>query len=165
MKDIDYMEIAEEAMERIKSGAFLTVKTGDNLNTMTIGWALIGYVWRKPVFMVAVRDSRHTFGIMEKAEDFTVTVPESDMKDAIMFCGTKSGRDHDKLKELNLETVPARSVISPVIKTMGIHFECRIVFKTPMDRNNLIAEYEKLYPEKDYHTLYFGEILRCYRLD
>ncbi len=165
MKDIDYMEIAEEAMERIKSGAFLTVKTGNNLNTMTIGWALIGYVWRKPVFMVAVRDSRHTFGIMEKAEDFTVTVPESDMKDAIMFCGTKSGRDHDKLKELNLETVPAKSVISPVIKTKGIHFECRIVFKAPMDRNNLIAEYEKLYPEKDYHTLYFGEILKCYRLD
>jgi aminoglycoside phosphotransferase (APT) family kinase protein len=75
MKEVDYMAVAEKAMNQIKQGAFLTVRAGEALNTMTIGWATIGYVWRKPVFMVLVRDSRHTFGIIEKAADFTVSVP------------------------------------------------------------------------------------------
>ncbi len=103
MKEMDYMAVAEKAMNQIKQGAFLTVRAEEALNTMTIGWATIGYVWRRPVFMVLVRDSRHTFGIIEKAADFTVSVPMTDMKDAIMFCGTKSGRDYDKYKECGLE--------------------------------------------------------------
>ncbi len=42
MKDMDSMAVAEEAMAKIKKGAFLTVKAADALNTMTIGWALFG---------------------------------------------------------------------------------------------------------------------------
>ncbi len=164
MKEIDYMAVAEKAMNQIKEGAFLTVRAGEALNTMTIGWATIGYVWRKPVFMVLVRDSRHTFGIIEKAADFTVSVPMTDMQDAITFCGTKSGRDYDKYKECGLELVEARKVVSPIINTPGIHFECKIVFKTAMDPAYLDEEYEELYPEKDYHTLYFGEIRDCYEI-
>jgi flavin reductase (DIM6/NTAB) family NADH-FMN oxidoreductase RutF len=152
-------------MAEIKKGVFLTVKAGEVLNTMTIGWATIGYVWRKPIFMVAVRDSRHTFGIIEKAADFTVSVPMTDMKDAVMFCGTKSGRDYDKFKECNLELAASQKVISPIINTAGIHFECKIMFKTAMDPVYMDPEYESLYPEKDYHTLYFGEIQACYEIE
>ena len=164
MEKVDYMAVAEKAMDQIKQGAFLTVRAGEALNTMTIGWATIGYVWRKPVFTVLVRDSRHTFGIIEKAADFTVSVPTTDMRDAIMFCGTKSGRDYDKYNECGLGLAEANKVVSPIINTPGIHFECKIVFKAAMDPAYLDAAYEKLYPEKDYHTLYFGEILDCYEL-
>jgi len=158
------MAVAEGAMNRIKEGAFLTVKAQDAINTMTIGWAAIGYVWGKPIFMVAVRDSRHTFGIMEKAQDFTVSVPMTDMRDAIMFCGTKSGRNHDKFKACGLALLDAQKTVTPIIQTPGLHFECRIVFKAPMDPSRLAADYHTLYPQKDYHTLYFGEILDCYEL-
>jgi flavin reductase (DIM6/NTAB) family NADH-FMN oxidoreductase RutF len=165
MKSVDYMAVAQKAMDQIPKGAFLTVKAGDALNTMTIGWATMGVVWQRPIFMVAVRNSRHTYGIIEKAADFTVSVPSGDMKDAVMFCGTRSGRDHDKLKECGLKTADAINTISPIINTPGIHFECRIVFKTAMDPAYLNREYDKkLYPEKDYHTLYFGEILDCYTI-
>ena len=68
-----YLKQADKLMERIKAGAFLTVKADDAVNTMTIGWATIGYIWQKPVFMVAVRDSRHTFTLLEKTDNFTVT--------------------------------------------------------------------------------------------
>jgi len=37
-----------------------------------------------------------------------------------------------------------------------------IVFKSPMDPKNLAEDYKHLYPQKDFHTLYFGEILECY---
>lgn len=163
MKELNYMGVADEAMRGIKRGAFLTVKAGDALNTMTIGWAAIGLVWQKPIMMVAVRDSRHTFGIIEKAADYTVTIPSGNMSREIAFCGTKSGRDVNKFQECHLKTAGGQKVASPVIDVPGIHYECKIVLKTPMDPALLDKDYDKaLYPQKDYHTLYFGEIVACY---
>ena len=163
MQPIDYLAKADDIVEKIKSGAFLTVRAGDRLNTMTIGWAAIGFCWRKPVFMVAVRDSRHTFTLIEDAADYTVSVPSGDMKKAIMYCGTKSGRDGDKLAACGLETIPGQKVHSPVIDAPAVHFECRTLYKTAMDPSHLSEDLADLYPEKDYHTLYFGEIVACYQ--
>ncbi len=162
MKERDPLTLADLLTDRIQKGAFLTVRAGNSLNTMTIGWGLLGFIWQRPVFMVAVRDSRHTFSLMEKAEDFTVTFPSGKMKDALMFCGTKSGRDTDKFKACNLSTASAQQTGSPVIQTAGIHLECRIRFKAPMDPAYLDPALDDLYPAKDYHTLYFGEIVACY---
>jgi len=163
MEKLDFMSAADEAMPQIKKGAFLTVQAGEALNVMTIGWATIGFVWRRPIFMIAVRDSRHTFGLLEKAADFTVSIPSGDMHDEVMLCGTKSGRDMDKLAACKLSTAEAQSVATPVLDIAGIHYECRIIFKSVMDPAFLAEAFHKLYPEKDYHTLYFGEIVGCYR--
>jgi flavin reductase (DIM6/NTAB) family NADH-FMN oxidoreductase RutF len=166
MKDMDYMHVAEDSINKIKKGAFLTVKSIDMFNTMTIGWATFGVVWSKPIMMVAVRSSRHTFGIIETARDFTVTVPAGDMQKEIAFCGSKSGRSVDKFKMCNLETTESRQVASPVIKTRGRHYECKIIYKSAMDPAHLDKDYDaSLYPKKDYHTLYFGEIQACYETD
>jgi flavin reductase (DIM6/NTAB) family NADH-FMN oxidoreductase RutF len=165
MKKCDPLSLSELLTKRIQKGAFLTVRAGESMNTMTIGWGLIGFIWQRPVFMVAVRDSRHTFSLMEKAVDFTVTVPTGNMKDALMFCGTKSGRDMDKFKACSLTTATAQQTISPVIQAAGIHLECRIRFKAPMDPTYLDPALEELYPAKDYHTLYFGEIVASYETD
>jgi len=166
MKDVDYMSVAEDTVKKLNEGAFLTVKSGDLLNTMTIGWATFGVVWTLPIMMVAVRSSRHTFGIIEAAKDFTVTVPAGDMHKEIAFCGSKSGRNVDKFKMCNLETTDSRQVVSPIIKTKGRHYECTIIYKSAMDPANLEKDYDSsLYPKKDYHTLYFGEIQACYETD
>ena len=166
MKDVDYMNVAEDTINNIKKGAFLTVKSGNTLNTMTIGWATFGIVWTKPIMMVAVRSSRHTFGITEAAKDFTVSVPAGNMHKEIAFCGSTSGRKVDKFKMCNLETTGSRKVTSPVIKTRGRHYECKIIYKSAMDPAHLDNDYDSsLYPKKDYHTLYFGEILACYETD
>ena len=163
MKDLNYMNVAEDAIKKIKSGAFLTVIAGNALNTMTIGWATFGFIWQKPIMMVAVRSSRHTFGIIEKADDFTVTVPAGGMSKEIAFCGTESGRDVDKIKMCKLEIISGQKVVSPIIKTPGYHYECKIVYKSAMNEAYLDKDYDSfLYQQKDYHTLYFGEILACY---
>lgn len=164
MRDVDFMAAYEGVMKQIKEGAFLTVKAGEALNTMTIGWATLGFAWKKPTMMVMVRNSRHTFNLIEKAADFTVSVPAGDVKKEIAFCGTKSGRDVDKFKECKLKTAPGRQVVSPIIQIPGIHFECRIVYKNAIDPAHLTREFDPIYPEKDYHTLYFGEILACYEV-
>ncbi|MBU0944607.1 MAG: flavin reductase family protein [Proteobacteria bacterium] len=163
MKERKYLENADALMKRISKGAFLTVQAEGKVNTMTIGWATIGFVWQKEVFMVAVRDSRYTFQLLEKADDFTVTIPADKSFDkAVMFCGTKSGRDYDKFVECGLHEKEAQRVASPIIDIPGIHYECKIIYKTAMDNAFLEPSFEKLYPEKDYHTLYFAEIVACY---
>jgi len=166
MKELNYMNIAEDNLKKIRKGAFLTVKAGKALNTMAIGWATFGFIWQKPIMMVAVRSSRHTFGIMEAAEDFTVTVPMGDMAKEIAFCGSKSGRDVDKFKMCNLEMINGSKVVSPIIKTPGHHYECKIIYKSAMNPAFLDPALDSdLYPQKDFHTLYFGEILACYETD
>lgn len=166
MKRVDYMEVAEKAVTGIKKGAFLTVKSGEAINTMTIGWATFGFVWKKPIMMVGVRLTRHTFPIIESADDFTVSIPSSDMRNEIAFCGTKSGRDYDKYKECNLHLSDSQKVVTPIIKVPGLHYECKIVYKSAMDPAHLDGECDSsLYPKKDHHTLYFGEIMDCYEID
>jgi flavin reductase (DIM6/NTAB) family NADH-FMN oxidoreductase RutF len=162
MKHVDYHAVAEKALRQIEEGAFLVAQAGDKLNIMTIGWASIGFIWGRPMLTVLVRKTRHTFGIMEHASEFTVSVPIVDMRKELDFCGTQSGRKVDKLKKCGLEIFPGEKVKTPILNIPGIHFECRIVYKTPLDPAHLIESYKHLYPDKDYHTLYFGEIVYCY---
>jgi len=166
MKEMEYLNAAGEAMRKIRKGAFLTVRAADAQNTMTIGWAMLGVIWQKPVLMVAVRNTRHTFGLMEKAPDFTVTVPSGDMSRETAFCGTKSGRDLDKFAMCPLKTAKGRHGASPIIQTPGMHFECKKMYQSAMNPAHLDSGLDQaIYPKKDYHTLYFGEILACYETE
>ena len=161
MEKIDERDIAPQVLKQIQQGAFLVVKAGSQLNVMTIGWATLGVIWKKSTMMVAVRNSRFTFGLIEKADSFAVSVPTGDMTQEINFCGTKSGRDIDKLKECRFNPIAGKLIGSPILNLPGFHYECRIVYKTPMDPRFIAPDLEPLYPKKDYHTLYFGEILAC----
>jgi flavin reductase (DIM6/NTAB) family NADH-FMN oxidoreductase RutF len=141
-----------EIIALIEKGAFLTVKSAERSNTMAIGWGMMGICWRKPILMVAVRNSRFTFQIMEAADDFTVTMPSGNLRDEFFYCGTKSGRDVNKFQECGLEIAAGRAVGSPIIATPGLHVECRIVYKSAMTPENLTPLFQDLYPQKDYHT-------------
>jgi len=164
MESTDFLARAGEIISLIEKGAFLTAKAAGMCNTMTIGWGMMGVCWRKPVLMVAVRNSRHTFQIMEAAEDFTVSMPSGNLRDEIFYCGTKSGREVNKFEECDLKIAAGRQVDSPIIDTPGLHVECVIAFKTAMQPGNLASKFHGLYPQKDYHTLYFGEIVACYEI-
>lgn len=74
---IRYNQFATEALKQLEKGAFLTVKDEEEINTMTIAWGSISYIWNKPIFMVAVRYSRHTYNLIENAKEFTVSIPIS----------------------------------------------------------------------------------------
>lgn len=162
MQHVDSMAVAEEAIRQIRNGAFLTVQSHDELNVMTIGWASIGFLWGRPVFTIMVRKSRYTYSLIEKSNEFTVSVPLTDMDAALEFCGTKTGKKVDKFKACNLELFPGEKVKTPVILTPGYHFECEIVYRSPIAPAQLSESYSHLYPEKDYHTMYYGEVKYCY---
>ena len=163
MQQADYLSMTERALRQIQKGAFLIVQAGDAFNVMTIGWATIGFIWGCPMFTVLVRKSRHTFHIIEKTSEFTVSVPMVDMRKELEICGSQSGRTVDKLKKCKLEIFPGEKIKTPALNIPGIHFECKIGYKSPIDPSNLVDAYKKhLYPDNDYHTIYFGEIVHCF---
>ncbi|NLB87990.1 MAG: flavin reductase family protein [Syntrophomonadaceae bacterium] len=160
-----YTILASEMLQQLPKGAFLTVKDDkDRINTMTIGWGSIGYMWQKPIIMVAVRYSRYTYDLIENAPDFTVSFPyTNEMKKELAVAGTKSGRDIDKFKELSLTLQDSLETQSPAIAGCNLIFECKMIFKQPMEAKFLDEEIKrKHYSNNDYHVLYFGEIVACY---
>lgn len=147
-----------------KPGLLLVSADADGKpNAMTIGWGTVGIIWGKPMFVVLVRPSRYTHGLMEQTQDFTVNVPSADLRKAVAFCGSKSGRDCDKFAENGLTAVPGRKVKSPIIDECVIHYECKVVHKNDVLKDELAdAIVSAAYPEGDFHTIYYGEILSVY---
>ena len=167
IKRVNFNEYAPEVLEQLKKGAFLTVKDGDEVNTMTIGWGSVSVVWNKPIFMVAVRYSRHTYNLIENAKEFTVNIPlNNDLKKELAYCGTESGRDVDKFVECNLTLIDGQKISTPVIGECELHYECKVVYQQAMEPATINDEIKnKFYKNNDYHVLYFGEILDTYLLE
>lgn len=164
IQKISFNERSKEALEQIIKGAFLTVKDGDRVNTMTIGWGNIGIVWNKPIFMVAVRYSRYTYNLLENSKEFTVSIPiNKDLKKELAYCGRYSGRDVDKFKECNLTTVEGQKISAPIIGECDLHYECKVVYQQAMEPATLSKDIkDKFYTNNDFHVLYFGEIVDSY---
>lgn len=162
VKFTEHLEIGMEFLHT--KGAFLTVKSGDKVNTMTISWGNIGFEWNRPIFTVLVRKSRYTYDFMEKSDNFTVSIPLSvDLKNALAICGSKSGRDIDKFKECNLTLEKSKAVETPIIGDCELHYECKIVYKQEMNPVLLSKDIvESSYKTDDYHTIYYGEIVETY---
>ncbi|MFW5870589.1 MAG: flavin reductase family protein [Candidatus Sumerlaeota bacterium] len=162
VRDVNGIEMASAAIEKVRRGAFLTCEVNSFINTMTIGWVQVGFVWSRPMAMVAVRDSRHTFLLMEKAKDFTISIPYEDLHEAVNYCGSHSGAEVNKFEETGLELQDGFKTESPTIWCRGLHYECRIAYKAAMESKHLARRLKAIYPSKDFHTLYFGEIVACY---
>ncbi len=151
-----------ETYAMLDRGGLLLSTAGKNEkpNVMTIGWGLLGIIWYKPTFAVAVRPTRYTHKLLEESNQFTVNVPSVGMGKVIEHCGNTSGRDHDKFREMNLTPLPGRRVKSPMISECIIHYECNVIYKAKVQISRLPSKIvSKYYPLRDYHTLYVGEIL------
>lgn len=156
-------DLIKDAIKQLPNGAFLMA--GRQGNPMTIGWAQWGVIWGKPIMMVMVRHSRFSHGLMDCGE-FTVSFPApTTMAGELKICGTRSGRDTDKMGLAGLERLHSRAVSVPSVKGCAIHFECKIMLKSEIALDDLEHEaHERFYPGgEDYHTIYFGEIVAAYR--
>ncbi len=165
MELVDFNHNATVNLDQLyPTGAFLTAGYLDNANTMTIGWGLIGIAWSKKTFIVMVTHSRFTHHLIEKYQEFTVTIPYEDMKDELMYVGTHSGRDQDKYEATKLKLMPGQTIKTPHISCKGMTYECRVIFNNDVNKEQLDPEiYAKRYQAKqDYHTVYYGEILASY---
>jgi flavin reductase (DIM6/NTAB) family NADH-FMN oxidoreductase RutF len=163
-QEIKHNEMTSEMLEQLRIGAFFTTKVKDKVNTMTIGWGGINIVWNKPLFVAYVRLSRDSYDMVEKSSEFTISVPiKKDMRKELAFCGTKSGRDVDKIKEMNIALTPGRIVETPIISDCELHYECKVIYKLPMEHGLIPKDVKKrYYTNDDYHMIYYGEIVDSY---
>lgn len=164
-KEIGVFDYAGAVLDKVGPGLFLNTGHEGKINTMIIGWGGIMVVWGKPLFIVLVRDCRATYDLIEKAGEFTVSVPlTKDMKKEIAFCGSKSMREHDKFKELGLTPVKGRKVNTPIIGEADLHYECKVIYKQTLDQSMVPQTVKDRYYSitKANHTVYYGEILDQY---
>jgi len=161
---IGTFEASQETFDRLASPGALLVSGTDKPNVMTIGWGTMGIIWGKPIFTVLVRPSRHTTEFLDKHQEFTVCVPTPEMKKEVLLCGTKSGRELDKIVECGFTMKPGLDVEVPHIEQCPVHYECKTVHINDVHKTFLDAEIkESYYPAEDYHFIYYGEILGVYR--
>ena len=172
-KHIDLWEYAGAILEQVGTAALVTAKADGQVNPMTIGWGTLGVQWGKPMFIVFVRQSRHTKALLDKNGEFTINVPlkGTDRKKELAFCGRNSGRDVDKIKELGLTLEEPEKISVPGIKEFPITLECRVVYKQDQDLSFLDADKCQRYyapgtaNDGDYHTAYYGEVLNAYIIE
>ena len=101
---VQAFDYAGDICKAMKKGILMTTKNGDFVNSMVIGWGHIGIEWGRPIFVAYVRESRYTKDMVEQHGEFTVNIPLGEVDPQIIkICGTKSGRDMDKIQELGLE--------------------------------------------------------------
>ena len=162
---VEPFDYAATLCKALPKGILLTTKAGDRVNTMTIGWGMIGVEWGKPVFLALVRQSRHTKKLLDANGEFTVNIPlDSVDKKIIGFCGSKSGADVDKIKELGLTLEEPEVISVPGIRQLPLTLECKVLYQQTQDASNFPQDIvDRYYPQPyDDHTVYYGEIVSAY---
>lgn len=142
-----------------KRWALLTVADGEGCNPMTVSWGGVGRLWNLPVATVYVRPQRYTKGLMDAEPYFSLTFLPEELHDIVALCGSKSGRDIDKVKESGLTVLKDEK--APYFAQGELTFICRKLYEQDVKSKCFVdpAVDEKNYPQKDYHRMYVGEIL------
>lgn len=171
-KQVNAFDYAGEICKALPKGILITTKNGDFVNSMTIGWGHIGIDWSRPIFVAYVRETRHTKTMLENHGEFTINVPMGEFdRNILAVCGRKSGRDLDKIKELDLHLVESDVVSVPGIAELPLTLECKVIYKQKQDLSAIPEDIIKTYYPaddtgfQDYHYAYYGEIVNAYIIE
>jgi flavin reductase (DIM6/NTAB) family NADH-FMN oxidoreductase RutF len=131
-----------------------------DFNTMTVSWGSMGIMWHKPIVMVVVRPVRYTFNYMEKYNTFSLCTFSKSYKKALNLLGTRSGRDGNKIEASGLNPAAGQRIAAPSFSEAELVLECKKIYWDDFKPDHfLTADIDKNYPQKDYHRIYFGEVL------
>jgi len=176
-REIQVFDYAKEIVSAIPRGVLLTTKSGETVDSMTIGWGTLGVDWSMPVFIAFIREGRYTRELLDASREFTVNVPCGPFDRKILgYCGSHSGRDVDKAAALGLTLVPGELVGAPAIRELPLTLECKVLYRQLQDRAEIPASIRsRMYPEdvdgsqpmenRDYHVAYYGQIVKAYILE
>jgi flavin reductase (DIM6/NTAB) family NADH-FMN oxidoreductase RutF len=155
-------EIRDNPFDLVGNGWMLvTAGTVGKWNTMTASWGCLGVLWRKPVAVCFVRPTRHTFAFIDGAEHYSLSFFGEEHRKILDYCGSHSGRDTDKAAATGLVPVD--------LGGKAVSFEqarlvllCRKLYSQDFDPKLFLdPAIEALYPAKDYHRIFIGEVERC----
>ena len=127
-------------------------------NAMTASWGGLGFLWYKPVATLYVRPQRYTFSLTEESDKYSLCFFDEAYRDALKICGTKSGRDMDKISACNMTV--SSELDTPIINEARLVLICRKLYADDIKEACFTdtAVKEKAYPKSDFHRFYICEI-------
>ncbi len=131
---------------------------GLEYNAMTVSWGGMGVLWNKNVFFCFVRPQRYTKEFIDNSDKITLSFFGEDMKKALSYCGSHSGRDGDKLKQSGLSARVEDDAVffdRAELTVVGKKLFCANMKEDDFIDKELIG---KCYPNADYHAVYVCEI-------
>jgi flavin reductase (DIM6/NTAB) family NADH-FMN oxidoreductase RutF len=132
-------------------------KTG--FNTMTASWGGLGVLWQKAVAFCFVRPSRYTRKFMDDGNCYSLSFYGEKYRDMLNLCGSKSGRDIDKVKAAGL-TPCCADCGAVYFQEADLVVVCKKIYIHDIEPENLLApEIAAVYQDGDYHRMYVGEIV------
>ncbi|HPY82615.1 MAG TPA: flavin reductase [Bacteroidales bacterium] len=139
----------------------LTAGTIDSYNCMTASWGGFGVLWFKPVVFVFIRPQRYTHNFFETNNYFTLTFFDESYRNTLQFCGKHSGRTVNKAKECNIH--PFKTLHNSVaFSEAKLVIECKKLYSNSLQESSFLEkEHLRHYANKDFHTMYIGEIVSC----
>lgn len=173
-QDIDLGQFAACLMHELPRGVLLTTKADGRVNTMTIGWGFLGIDWNQPTFVALVREGRYTNQMLREHGEFTVNVPNETTDRRILgLCGSRSGRDADKIAQAGLTLVEPRVIDVPGIRELPLTLECRVTYAQRQELEGIPAPLrERFYPagvdsthpgaNRDAHVAYYAQVMDAY---
>ena len=164
MNKIDIKQLQGNAVSMFDDKwCLITAGNKDSYNTMTASWGAMGELWNKDVCFIFIRPQRYTLEFAEREEYFTLSFFGDEYKKALTFCGRNSGRDCDKAKETGLTPVEIDGSMS--FEESETVIVCKKLFYQDIDPEGFVDKVIDgvCYPEKDYHRMYVGEVVGCYK--
>lgn len=100
-------------------------REGETPNIITVAWA--GTVCSDPAMVsISVRKERFSHRIIKDTGEFVINLVNRPLVRATDYCGVKSGRDVDKIKEMRLTPQPSRYIKAPGIAESPVNIECKV---------------------------------------
>jgi flavin reductase (DIM6/NTAB) family NADH-FMN oxidoreductase RutF len=143
-----------------KDWMLITAGKADSFNTMTASWGGLGVLWERKVAFCFIRPNRYTYEFVERSPFFTLSFFEEKHRKALTFCGSHSGRDRDKVREAGITPVNEGGFI--YFQEARLVLACRkLYFQDIRPDRFLDPAINELYPGKDYHRMYIGEVVKA----
>lgn len=134
MKAINPNEIKDNFIELIGK-EWMLVSAGDKekFNMMTASWGGVGVLWNRPVVFAFIRSERYTREFIDAKNEFTITFLGPEHRKAHSICGSKSGREIDKVAATGLTPLFTEAG-NPVFEEARLTLECKVVYKSEIER-------------------------------
>lgn len=79
------------------------------------------------LILISIDPRRYSHEGINMHKEFVLNYPCQDQADAAWICGTKSGRDVDKIEISKLKLIESVAVKTPTIDGVTVAFECKVV--------------------------------------
>lgn len=161
---VSWEELNDNVIRMIgKDWMLIAAGEADDYNMMTASWGTMGWLWGRPVSTTYVRPQRHTHNYTEKYEYYTLTFYKEEHKDVLRKMGTVSGKNFDKMNYEELTPVVTENG-SIAFEEAYLIIECRKMYNFVLKEDEFTDKevMEDMYPEKDFHTVYYGEIMNVW---